>query len=280
LFVFCGLVMVTIARTRLAAQHHRLALGKASKKEMKPTLRNVTQRRALTAGGGIRKHAVASLLLAATLAWSAPSLAQSALPSVEVDLSVVDELAPAKPEAGADPILIRPPKALKAEQEAAKARGGTSGQTEKGQGAASPAPPAKPESPGKPAAPAAADKSGAVKPGTEQTAKVAAGAANDETIRLVFGQGSAELPGDVDSKLGPLAERMKQDDTLRVQLLGYAASKGPDARESRRLSLSRALAVRLYLTKQGVGGTRALVRPLGSKTEEEPLDRVDIVVVK
>ena len=277
MFGFCGLVMVTIARTRLAAQHHRLAFGKASKKEMKPTLRNVTQQRALTAGGGIRKHAVASLLLAATLAWSAPSLAQTALPSVEVDLSVVDELAPAKPGAAADPILIQPPKALKAEQEAVKARSGTPGQTETGRG---PASPAKPEAPGKPAAPAAADKSGAVKPATEQAAKVAAGTANDETIRLIFGQGSAELPGDVESKLGPLAERMKRDDTLRVQLLGYAASKGPDTRESRRLSLSRALAVRLYLTKQGVGGTRALVRPLGSKTEEEPLDRVDIVVVK
>jgi len=45
----------------------------------------------------------------------------------------------------------------------------------------------------------------------------------------------------------------------------------------RRLSLSRALAVRAFLIDQGVRSTRLDVRALGDKTGDGPADRVDIV---
>ncbi len=46
--------------------------------------------------------------------------------------------------------------------------------------------------------------------------------------------------------------------------------------KARRLSLSRALAVRAFLIDQGVRSTRMDVRALGDKVQDGPSDRVDI----
>jgi outer membrane protein OmpA-like peptidoglycan-associated protein len=46
------------------------------------------------------------------------------------------------------------------------------------------------------------------------------------------------------------------------------------------LSLSRALSVRSYLTEVGVRGNRIDVRALGNKVSDEPMNRVDVVVVE
>jgi len=64
-----------------------------------------------------------------------------------------------------------------------------------------------------------------------------------------------------------------------VQLLAYAEGSADTASQARRLSLSRALAVRAYLIDLGVRSTRMDVRALGPKTDDGPADRVDVVVV-
>ena len=52
-----------------------------------------------------------------------------------------------------------------------------------------------------------------------------------------------------------------------------------NASKARRLSLSRALAIRSFLIDQGVRSTRIEVRAMGNKVPEGPADRVDIVIL-
>ena len=72
---------------------------------------------------------------------------------------------------------------------------------------------------------------------------------------------------------------MKGRENLRVQLMAYAEGTAETASQARRLSLSRALAVRSFLINQGVHSTRMDVRALGNKVEGGPADRVDAVLV-
>jgi len=60
--------------------------------------------------------------------------------------------------------------------------------------------------------------------------------------------------------------------------MAYAGGGG-DASKARRLSLSRALAVRTYLIEQGIGSTRIDVRALGNAAEGGPPDRVDLLML-
>jgi outer membrane protein OmpA-like peptidoglycan-associated protein len=61
--------------------------------------------------------------------------------------------------------------------------------------------------------------------------------------------------------------------------MAYASGDDDEARRARRISLSRALAVRAYLINKGVRSTRMDVRALGNKVEGDPADRVDIVTM-
>ncbi len=79
------------------------------------------------------------------------------------------------------------------------------------------------------------------------------------------------------TELDALAQKMASDDNIRIQLLAYASGTPETASRARRMSLSRALAVRSYLIKQGVRSTRMDVRALGNNVEGSPADRVDIV---
>ncbi|MDX1482759.1 MAG: OmpA family protein, partial [Woeseiaceae bacterium] len=76
-----------------------------------------------------------------------------------------------------------------------------------------------------------------------------------------------------------LAERMKRDEALRLQLRGFA-SAGESASKARRVSLFRALSVRTYLIQKGIRSTRMDVRALGNKIDDATPDRVDIEVRK
>jgi len=86
------------------------------------------------------------------------------------------------------------------------------------------------------------------------------------------------LPDDAKGMLDPLAAQAADNDDLRIQLRAYAGGDNVSASKARRLSLSRALAVRSYLIEQGVRSTRIDVRALGDKSDEEPINRVDIEV--
>ena len=95
--------------------------------------------------------------------------------------------------------------------------------------------------------------------------------------RLIFAEGSADLDEAAKQVLRAAAETLKTDQNARVQLLAYASSDDDSASRARRLSLSRALAVRQFLIKEGIRSTRMDVRALGNKFEDGPADRVDIL---
>lgn len=97
--------------------------------------------------------------------------------------------------------------------------------------------------------------------------------------RVTFPTGGTDLPSAARSELDRLAGRLGADETLRVQLNAYAAGNGDQSSQARRLSLSRALAVRAYLIDKGVRSTRLDVRALGQPEDDGPADRVDLVVV-
>jgi len=94
---------------------------------------------------------------------------------------------------------------------------------------------------------------------------------------VLFSDGSIELSGDARRKLSAVATALQENTTLRIQILAYANSNADGTSRARRLSLSRALAVRAYLIEREVRSTRMNVRALGDKTGDGPADRVDIL---
>jgi outer membrane protein OmpA-like peptidoglycan-associated protein len=108
----------------------------------------------------------------------------------------------------------------------------------------------------------------------------AAGGSIEAPLTILFEKDGARLPDEVRTALSLLSERLEADGQLQVQLLAYAEGDEENASKARRLSLSRALAVRSYLIDLGVRSTRIEVRALGNKVPEGPSDRVDVLVQK
>ena len=125
-------------------------------------------------------------------------------------------------------------------------------------------------------APAAAQPK-AVQQAARTTGTPKAGGPGGPDIRLTFASGSAELSEAAKQDLRSLAKGLAQDSASRVQLLAYAADTGDGASRARRLSLSRALAVRAFLINEGIRSTRMDVRALGSNAGDGPADRVDVL---
>lgn len=98
-----------------------------------------------------------------------------------------------------------------------------------------------------------------------------------EQMRLMFNDGSAALSNDAKQQLDQLAQVLEDNPRQRVQLMAFAQGTEDTASQARRLSLSRALAVRTYLIDQGIRSTRMDVRALGATADQGPLDRVDVV---
>jgi len=71
---------------------------------------------------------------------------------------------------------------------------------------------------------------------------------------------------------------MSSNDRLRAQIVAYAAGTNDTASQARRLSLSRALAVRSYLIEKGIASTRLDVRALGHQVDSGSPDRVDLTL--
>lgn len=103
-------------------------------------------------------------------------------------------------------------------------------------------------------------------------------AASGNTFRLDFPAGGAKLSNASTASLDVVAARLKAEAGLRVQLMAYAADDGKSSSQARRLSLSRALAVRSHLIAQGIKSTRIDVRALGGKNDGGPADRVDVII--
>ncbi len=97
-------------------------------------------------------------------------------------------------------------------------------------------------------------------------------------LRLEFASGSAELSDTARDALAWRAETFKRDETARIQVQAFATGSGGS--EPRRLSLSRALAVRAFFVERGIAGSRIDVRALGERSDDGPSERVDIVTVR
>ena len=101
-----------------------------------------------------------------------------------------------------------------------------------------------------------------------------------DSLRIVFDAETSKLAQTARDALLDIATKMQSQDNLRLQLLAYAGDADTSASAARRLSLSRALAVRSFLIENGVRSTRIDVRALGNKSTEEATERVDITVVE
>jgi outer membrane protein OmpA-like peptidoglycan-associated protein len=98
-------------------------------------------------------------------------------------------------------------------------------------------------------------------------------------MTVLFSLGSAALNAEALESIDAVRKKMEADQFLRLQLVAYATSADDNPSQARRLSLSRALAVRSSLTEKGVKSTRVDVRALGNKFEEAPGDRVDLILL-
>ncbi len=163
----------------------------------------------------------------------------------------------------------------------------------------SPAPPAEPEPPAEsalqpaspppeleppttvepdPEPPPPPAKSLTEKPAAEtQTAALPPAGALVEQVRVLFQEGSAVLSEAAKGQLTGVAMFLEANASVRVQLLAYAKETTESPSHARRLSLSRALAVRAFLIEQGLRSSRMDVRALGDKAPVGPVDRVDVM---
>jgi len=114
-------------------------------------------------------------------------------------------------------------------------------------------------------------------PEPAQSAALPSAASSVDEMRLLFNDGSAELTATAAGQLDGLAGKLMANTEARLQLLAYAKASSDGSSRARRLSLSRALAVRAYLIEKGIRSTRMDVRALGSGFEGGPPDRVDVL---
>jgi outer membrane protein OmpA-like peptidoglycan-associated protein len=99
----------------------------------------------------------------------------------------------------------------------------------------------------------------------------------DGMVRLTFEPDSSALSDAAKAQLDPLVAKLNSDYLLRLQVLAYADGDDDASSHARGVSLARALAMRNYLTAQGITMDRMDIKALGNTAQEEPADRVDLV---
>jgi outer membrane protein OmpA-like peptidoglycan-associated protein len=117
------------------------------------------------------------------------------------------------------------------------------------------------------------------KPQEIQQAALPQAVASKNSVNVVFTPGGSELSSSARKALDLIATELNSKKDVRMQLMAYAGENKMAASKARRLSLSRALAVRSYLIEKGVRGTRIDVRALGNKVSSGLPNRVDLRVI-
>jgi outer membrane protein OmpA-like peptidoglycan-associated protein len=97
-------------------------------------------------------------------------------------------------------------------------------------------------------------------------------------LRLTFAPGESDLSPESSSSIKQLTEAAPIGDATTFNVLAYAPGKADDPSTARRISLSRAMAVRSALVADGVPSARIFVRALGEQFGNGPPDRVDLSV--
>lgn len=101
------------------------------------------------------------------------------------------------------------------------------------------------------------------------------------TGRIAFTSANVTLDDTMHDEIDRIADLLDNSDTSRLLIKGYASGTDANRAEARRLSVSRALAVRAYLMDKGIKPSRVDVRGMGSDSTDASaaLDRVDLVLV-
>ena len=112
----------------------------------------------------------------------------------------------------------------------------------------------------------------------------AAASATANGLRVTFGKDVTDLSPASADQIKALSQSVPQGgtgsaETTSFEVAAYATGTQADPSTARRLSLSRALAVRSALIADGVPSARIYVRALGSQSGEGPADRVDLTVL-
>lgn len=149
--------------------------------------------------------------------------------------------------------------------------------------AASPAPtiPAAPPAVAEltPVAPAASAASAPPPPPPIEANAATKAAETSNGLRVTFAAGQSDLsPASADA-IKQLVASAPSGGTETFNVVAFAAAKADDPSFARRLSLSRALAVRSALMADGVVSSHIYVRALGSQVPEGPADRVDLTML-
>src|SRR5262249_23601113 len=98
-------------------------------------------------------------------------------------------------------------------------------------------------------------------------------------LRVTFGSGQADLSPTSAAAIKTMVEAAQPGANTTFNVVAYAAGTPEDPSTARRVSLSRALAVRSALMADGVSSSRIYVRALGATASDEPPDRVDVAVL-
>jgi outer membrane protein OmpA-like peptidoglycan-associated protein len=98
-------------------------------------------------------------------------------------------------------------------------------------------------------------------------------------LRVTFGAGQSDLSPASAAAIKSVVQSAASGDGTTFNLLAYAAGAPDDPSTARRLSLSRALAVRSALMADGIASSRIYVRALGAAGGDEAPDRVDLAVM-
>ncbi len=108
---------------------------------------------------------------------------------------------------------------------------------------------------------------------------VSTAAATGTGLRVTFGAGQADLSPASAAAIKGVVQSVPPGDNVSFNVVAYAAGTPEDPSTARRLSLSRALAVRSVLMAGGVGSSRIFVRALGAAAGDDAPDRVDLAVL-
>jgi outer membrane protein OmpA-like peptidoglycan-associated protein len=113
-------------------------------------------------------------------------------------------------------------------------------------------------------------------PDTTSPAPAPESLARPDVVKILYPEGEMELPDAAKADLAKMADWLRRNPAVRVQIVGYASETSKAGNQARRTSLFRTLAVRKYLVENGVLSIRMNVRALGANTDELPRDRVEI----
>jgi len=98
-------------------------------------------------------------------------------------------------------------------------------------------------------------------------------------IRVLFTPTRTDLTPDSEAGIRSYIAALPKAPTTSYNVTAYAAGPPDDLSTPRRLSLSRALAVRSVLIESGVPSAQIYVRALGPAAAGDPADRVDVAAL-